>query len=106
MAAQTRVLDDPVTVTKLNQQTTAVLRQVKAGHVLPITERGKVIAFLTPPPPTVTGNPQIDEWIANGRLVPAVVPGTILDLLPTPPDDGFSLADAIAAEREREAGNP
>ena len=92
----------PVTVTELNQQTTAILRRVKAGESLPITERGKVIAFLTPPPPTVTGNPTIDRWIAEGRILPAAVPGTILDLLPLPEPDGFSLSDAIIAERESE----
>lgn len=98
---------DPITVTELNQQTTAMLRRVKAGHALPITERGKIIAFLTPPPPTVTGNPTIDRWIAEGRLVPAAVPGTILDLLPMSESssDGFSLAEAIIAERDREAGD-
>jgi prevent-host-death family protein len=73
---------DAVTVTELNQQTTAVLRRVKEGHVLPITERGKVIAYLTPPPPTVTGNPTIDRWIAEGRLacrcrtLPATTPAS------------------------------
>lgn len=93
-------------MTELNQQTTAVLRRVKAGHVLPITERGHVIAFLTPPPPSVTGSPTIDRWIAEGRLVPAVVPGTIMDLLPIPEptEVGFSLADGVIAERDREAG--
>lgn len=97
---------DPITVTQLNQQTAAALGRVKKGEVVPITERGKVIAFLTPPPPTVTGNPTIDRWIAQGRLVPAAVPGTILDLLPPPAaDDDVSLADAIIAEREREAGD-
>ncbi|HET8682734.1 MAG TPA: hypothetical protein VFM54_12830 [Micromonosporaceae bacterium] len=97
----------PITVTELNQQTTAVLRKVKAGHCLPITERGKVVAFLTPPPPTVTGNPTIDRWIAQGRLVPAAVPGTILDLMPLPEQetDGSSLTDAVIAERDREAGD-
>jgi antitoxin (DNA-binding transcriptional repressor) of toxin-antitoxin stability system len=99
--------DEPVTVTELNQQTTAVLRRVKAGQVLPITERGQVIAFSTPPPPSVTGNPTIDRWIAEGRLLPQAVPGTVMDLLPLPEsaEDGFSLADAIVAEREREAGS-
>ena len=100
-------LQEPITVTELNQQTTAALRRVKAGGSIPITERGKVIAFLTPPPPTVTGNPTIDRWIAEGRLVPAAVPGTILDLLPPPTDapDGFSLSEAVLAERDREVGD-
>ncbi|MGH3682200.1 MAG: type II toxin-antitoxin system Phd/YefM family antitoxin [Natronosporangium sp.] len=97
-----------MTVTELNQHTPAVLRRVKAGQVLPITERGQVIAFLTPPPPSVTGNPTIDRWIAEGRLLPQAVPGTIRDLLPLPEraDDGFSLADAIVAERDRDAAGP
>jgi prevent-host-death family protein len=97
-------LPESVTVTELNQQTTAVLRRVKAGQSLPITERGRVVAFLTPPPPTVTGNPTIDRWIAEGRLLPQAVPGTVLDLLPLPEpaDDGFSLSGAVIAERERD----
>jgi prevent-host-death family protein len=95
---------EPVTVTELNQQTTAVLRRVKAGQSLPITERGRVVAYLTPPPPAVTGNPTIDRWIAEGLLVPQAVPGTILDLLPLPEpaDDGFSLSEAVIAERDRD----
>jgi len=106
MAAPVPDPEAPVSVTELNQQTTAVLKRVKAGQALTITERGKVVAFLTPPPPTVTGNPTIDRWIAEGRLVPQAVPGTILDLLPIPPStgDGTSIADAVIAERDREAG--
>lgn len=98
---------EPVSVTELNQQTTAVLRRVKLGEALPITERGKVVAFLIPPPPNVTGNPTIDRWIAEGRLVPSAVPGTVLDLLPLPGEvkGGASLADVIVAERDRETGD-
>lgn len=105
--ADGNTLKEPITVTELNQQTSAALRRVKAGESVPITERGTVIAFLTPPPPTVTGNPTIDRWIAEGRLVPASVPGTILDLrLPlSDVPDGFSLSEAILAERDREVGD-
>jgi hypothetical protein len=58
----------------------------------------------TTPPPAVTGNPTIDQWIAEGRLAPQPVPGTVLDLLPLPEpaDDGFSLSEAVIAERDRE----
>lgn len=104
MTAPADALPESVTVTELNQQTTAVLKRVKAGQSLPITERGRVVAFITPPPPSVTGNPTIDRWIAEGRLVPQAVPGTVLDLLPIPksPEGDFSLADAVIAERDRE----
>jgi antitoxin (DNA-binding transcriptional repressor) of toxin-antitoxin stability system len=104
----TRPIEPSVTVTELNQQTTAVLRRVKAGKTMPITERGQIIAYLTPPPPTITGNPVIDGWIAEGRLLPQAVPGTVLDLLPLPDtapgDDEVSLSRAVLDEREREAG--
>ncbi len=104
--ASENTVQEPITVTELNQQTTAALRRVKSGLSIPITERGKVIAFLTPPPPTVTGNPTIDRWIAEGRLVPAAVPGTVPDLLPLATDapDEFSLSEAVVTERDREAG--
>jgi antitoxin (DNA-binding transcriptional repressor) of toxin-antitoxin stability system len=98
--SSTTAAPEPVTVTELNQQTTAVLRRVKAGESLPITERGQVVAFLTPPPPTVTGNPTIDRWIAEGRLVPAAVPGTILDLLPLPERSGSSITAEVIVERD------
>jgi prevent-host-death family protein len=93
---------EPVSVTELNQQTTAVLRRVKNGESVPITERGKVVAYLTPPPPTHTGNPVIDQWIAEGRIRPPEVPGGILDLLPPPGpvDHENSLSRAILEERE------
>ncbi|MGH3662336.1 MAG: hypothetical protein ACRDTQ_10835 [Micromonosporaceae bacterium] len=94
-------------MTELNQHTTAVLRRIKAGRTLPVTERGKVIAFLTPPPAAVTGNPTIDRWIAEGRLLPAAEPGSVLDLPPAaePAEGGISLADAVIAERDREQGD-
>jgi prevent-host-death family protein len=96
----------PVSVTELNQQTAGILKRVKAGQTVAITERGKVVAFLTPPPPAMTGNPTIDRWIAEGRLVPQAVPGSILDLLPIPPatEGAPSLTEAVLAERDREAG--
>ena len=56
-----------------------------------------------PTPESVTaGNPTIARWIAQGRLIPQAVPGTVADLLPLPDpdDDGFSLTDAVTAERE------
>jgi prevent-host-death family protein len=97
---------DPISVTELNQQTSAVLKRVKAGQTLAITERGHVVAYLSPPMPAVVGDPTIDQWIAEGRILPQKVPGSILDLLPIPPalESEPSLADAVIAERDREAG--
>jgi prevent-host-death family protein len=99
--------NEPVTVTELNQQTAVVLHRVKRGQSVLITERGRVVACLAPPPASVTGNPTIDRWIAEGRLTPQAVPGTVADLLPVPeaPSGGADLADAIIAERDRQPGD-
>ncbi len=42
--------------------------------------------------PPLTGNPAIDPWIAEGRLLP----------LPEIPEAAPSLTDAIIEERDRE----
>ena len=97
---------DPVTVTELNQQTKSILNRVKAGETVPVTERGKIVAFLTPPPPLVTGDAIIDQWIAEGRLIPPEVPGGITDLLPVPQNNrgtGNSLTEEVLRERNRES---
>jgi len=54
--------------------------------------------------PPLTGNPAIDPWIAEGRLLPQARPGTVLDLHPLPelPEAAPSLTDAIIEERDRE----
>jgi len=44
------------------------LEQVKAGEVVEVTERGKLIALLVSPTPAVAVR---DQLIASGRLVPA-----------------------------------
>lgn len=74
---------ETVTVSELNQQTARVLERVKAGESLEITEHGRPVARLVPSVPT-TGVPQLDRLIAQGRAIPAAVPGPIP---PTPPRD-------------------
>jgi prevent-host-death family protein len=95
---------EPVSVTELNQQTTAVLRRVKKGESVPITERGRVVAYLTPPPPLLTGDALIDQWIAEGKILPPEVPGDITDLLPPPGpvDHESKLSRSLLEDRESE----
>ena len=55
-------------VRELRQHASRYLKQVKAGEVVEVTERGKLIALMVPPSPAVAGR---DQLIASGRLVPA-----------------------------------
>ena len=44
------------------------MEQVKAGGVIEVTERGKLVALLVSPTPAITSR---DRLIASGRLIPA-----------------------------------
>ena len=57
-----------VGVRELRQHASRYLERVKAGEVVEVTERGKLVALLTPPTPAVAVREQL---IASGRLVPA-----------------------------------
>ena len=54
-----------VSVTELNQNTSAVLARAKRGEHVTITERGKVIATLAPAEPH-----PLAHLVAEGRLHP------------------------------------
>lgn len=55
-------------VRELRQHASRYLAQVKAGEVVEVTERGKLVALLVSPTPAVAVR---DQLIACGRLVPA-----------------------------------
>lgn len=61
-------MNDAVSVRELSHETSRTLRRVKGGETVEITERGKVIARITPAGPAddVRG-----RLIAQGRLTPA-----------------------------------
>lgn len=59
-----------VPVRMLNQDTAGVLARVKAGEDIDVTERGAVIARLTP----AAGHP-LAALIRSGKLHPATVSG-------------------------------
>jgi prevent-host-death family protein len=72
---------DSVTVSELRQQTARVLDRVRAGETLEICEYGRPVARLLPTGPR-TGSSLLDRLIAQGRAVPAAIPGPVP---PTPP---------------------
>ena len=55
-------------VRELRQHASRYIEQVKAGEVIEVTERGKLVALLVSPKPAVAVR---DRLIASGRLVPA-----------------------------------
>ena len=55
-------------VRELRQHASRYLEQVKAGEVVEVTERGKLVALLVSPSPAVADR---DQLFASGRLVPA-----------------------------------
>jgi prevent-host-death family protein len=55
-------------VRELRQHASRYLERVKAGEIVEVTERGKLVALLVSPIPAVSAR---DQLIASGRLVPA-----------------------------------
>ncbi|MDA8268472.1 MAG: type II toxin-antitoxin system prevent-host-death family antitoxin [Actinomycetota bacterium] len=55
-------------VRELRQHASRYLAQVKAGDVVEVTERGKLVALLVSPTPAVAGR---ERLIASGHLIPA-----------------------------------
>ena len=53
---------------ELRQHASRYLEKVKAGEVVEVTERGKLIALLVSPSPAIAVR---DQLIASGRLEPA-----------------------------------
>jgi prevent-host-death family protein len=59
-----------VSIRTLNQETSKVLARVKSGEEIAVTERGEVIARITPASPG-----PLDPLISAGRVRPATVRG-------------------------------
>lgn len=61
-----------VQVRELNQDTAGVLARVESGETVEITRRGRVIGRIVP-----AGTGELDDWVAQGRAVPATTAGPI-----------------------------
>lgn len=71
---------------ELRQDASIYLARVKAGETVEVTERGTLIALLTPPP---QGQRVRERLIAAGRLIPASSPtGHLRNTAPVTIADG------------------
>lgn len=72
----------------------------KAGQRVPVTEHGKLVAYLIPA--KSTGSSVLDQMIATGQVKLPV--GSIRDVLPVPPapGDGPPLSDVLQQMRDEE----
>ena len=78
-----------VPIRELQQHASAVIRRVKAGETVAITERGTLVAVLSPPPP-VDG---LAALIAAGRVRPGTGSFPLED--PIPAKGGLTTADVL-----------
>ncbi|MHB8718203.1 MAG: type II toxin-antitoxin system Phd/YefM family antitoxin [Candidatus Dormibacteria bacterium] len=84
---------------ELNQYPAAVIRRVKAGETVEITERGRPVARVVP---LTSDGGVLGELIRAGR---AIAPAAARGSIPLPPilgDPKVSASDEVAVARERE----
>lgn len=85
---------DRVGVRELRQNLSVYLRRVQAGETLEVTERGRPVAILAPPPESAS---ILDRLGAERRLIPAS--GELGELLPPPGEPSDRLSRALEEER-------
>ncbi len=83
-------------VRELRQNASVYLARVKAGETVEVTERGRLVALLTPPAPAQSSR---ERLVAEGKIMPATSPWTLPEPR-TPPPGAPSTREALDAERE------
>lgn len=94
--------DRTVGVRELKVHLSEVLRAVKSGERIEVTERGKVIAVLAAPPAVDEAElpERLQQLIAEGRVTPARRPGPFP--LVTPIASDWTVEAFLAEERGEE----
>lgn len=86
-----------VGVRELRQNASRYLARVKAGETVEVTERGQLVALLSPPG---KGRTARDRLIAAGRLIPGANPtGPLPEPVPRGPGERTN-QELLDAERE------
>lgn len=83
-------------VRELRQNASVYLRKVKAGESVEITERGRLVAVMSPPALSPS-----ERLIAGGQVTLGA--GTWADVQPLPADpDGLTLSEILRQMRDEE----
>jgi prevent-host-death family protein len=94
---------ETIGVRELRQNASKYLRRVAAGESITVTERGKPVAVLNPPPDDQMSTR--DQLIAAGLLIPAEDPSREAWLeppLPAVPADQPTLSEILQQMRDEE----
>jgi len=83
-------------VRELRQNASRYLQRVKAGETIEVTERGKLIALVSPPSSEMSAR---DRLIAAGKLIPATRP-FVLPRRVDPKPGHPTGAEALEEQRE------
>jgi prevent-host-death family protein len=71
---------EKIGIRELRQHASRYVAMAKAGMRVPVTDRGKLVAYLVP---AEAGGTVLDRMRAAGQVRPAI--GNLLDLMPPPP---------------------
>jgi prevent-host-death family protein len=86
---------ETIGVRELQQHASAALRRVERGETLGVTDRGRLVAVLTPPS-AATG---ASALVASGRVQPARRPSTDLPKPAKSPRKTGDVLDDLRSER-------
>lgn len=90
---------ETIGVRELRQNASVYLHRVAAGESITVTERGKPVAVLNPPPE----GDSLEQMIANGEILPPERPfGETLLAPPIPGKPGFSASTELQRMRDEE----
>lgn len=84
---------DQVGIRELKASMSAIVRRVRGGEVIEVTEHGHPVMRLVPAIP----QEGLERLIADGLIDLPVEEGSPLDIEPTPPASGVPLPSAILA---------
>ena len=90
---------EKIGIRELRQHASRYVAMAKAGMRVPVTDRGKLVAYLVP---AEEGGTVLDRMRAAGQVRPAI--GNLLDRMPPPPTPPGqkTLTEALLEMRDEE----
>ena len=79
-------------IRELRNNLPAVIRRVRAGEAIEVTDHGHPVARLVP----IHVRSQYEQMVAEGRIIPPEI--DLLDIEPVPPRPGMPSASQVLAE--------